>query len=216
MKSVEGRSRRSSLGWACGQPGGVQRTPYGCPSSARAERHVHASSRDAVDSSGGDHPLSKQVVEKNWGVAFRTRPSHTQGAAKQVAVFTATLADEPLTAPAALVDGVSDQRFVALECLAHTRQIDGGGCMAEPVTALLARSLTVMRAPGGQVAAAHHAAARTITRTLTHGHVAGRGQPFLMCSPLCVLRSTSAVLSLESTVGPVGEYRCRGHQLAFQ
>src|SRR5438477_4440896 len=31
------------------------------PSSARAEWHVHVDSRDAVDSRGGDHPLSEQV-----------------------------------------------------------------------------------------------------------------------------------------------------------
>jgi hypothetical protein len=37
-----------------------------------------------------------------------------------------------------------------------------------------------------------------------------------MCSTHCVLRSTSAVLSLESTIGAVGERSCRGDHFAVQ
>src|ERR1700730_5839452 len=101
--SVEGRSRRSNLGWVCGQPGGVHRTPYGCPSSARAERHIHADSRAAVDSRGGDHPLSEEVVEENSRVALRARATETERTSKEAARCTSPLTEEALTASAALV-----------------------------------------------------------------------------------------------------------------
>src|SRR5437016_9983081 len=91
--SVEGGSRRSNLGWVCGQPGGVHRIPYGCPSSARAERHIHADSRAAVDSRGGDHPLSEEVVDENRGVALSAQPTQSQRTAKQAARVAPTLAD---------------------------------------------------------------------------------------------------------------------------
>jgi len=172
--SVEGRSRRSNLGWVCGQPGGVHRTPYGCPSSARAERHIHADSRDAVDSGPGEHPLSEQVIDENGAVAIWTRPARSQGSAKEVAGFAAADADEPVTALAALVDRVIDECFAALKFLAHKRQIGRGGLMAEPVTALLVSSPTVLRACRRRVFATHQAATLTITRTLTHGRVVGR------------------------------------------
>jgi hypothetical protein len=40
-------------------------------------------------------------------------------------------------------------------------------------------------------------------------------QPLPSCLTHCVLGSTSALLSLESTVGAVGERRCCGDQFAF-
>src|SRR6266851_2582548 len=82
---------------------------------------------------GGDHPLSEQVGEENRGIAFWARPSDAYRSAKQVAGFTATDADEPVAARAALVDRVRRQCFAVLECLAHTGQVDREGLMAEPV-----------------------------------------------------------------------------------
>src|SRR6266704_405250 len=117
---------------------------------------------------------SEQIVDENWGVALRTRPTHAYRSAKQVAGFTAADADETFAAAATLVDGVGDQRFAALKCLAHRCQIGGGGLMAEPVTTLLVSSRTVLRARRRRVFAAHQAAALTITRTLTHGRVGRR------------------------------------------
>ena len=157
--------------WVCGQAGRVHRTLAGCPSSARAERHIHADSRDAVDSRAGEHPLSEQLVDENGAVAIWTRPAWSQGSAKQVAVFTAADANEPVAALAALVDGVIDEGFAALKRLAHSCQIGRGGLMAEPVTALLVSSPTVLRASRRRIFAAHQAAALTITRTLTHGQL---------------------------------------------
>ena len=101
-------------------------------------------------------------------------PPRPTARAEHVAVAAAALAEEALTAPAALVDRVSHQRFAALKCLAHSGQIGGGGLMAESITALLASARAVPRACRGAWSAAHQAATRTITRTLTHGHVAGR------------------------------------------
>src|SRR5438128_588923 len=96
----------------CGPCGKPRR---GFPSSARAERHVHTDSRDAVDSSGGDHPLSEQVINENGGVALRAHAAQTYGMSEQVAVAATTLANEALTAPAALVDRVGRQCFATLE-----------------------------------------------------------------------------------------------------
>jgi len=99
-----------------------------------------------VDSRPGEHPLSEQLVDENGAVAIWTRPAWSQGSAKQVAVFTAADANEPVAALAALVDGVIDEGFAALKRLAHSCQIGRGGLMAEPVTALLVSSPTVLRA----------------------------------------------------------------------
>src|SRR5207244_10041489 len=85
-----------------------------------------------------------------------------------------TLAEKAFTAPAALVDRVGHQRLAALESLAHSDQIGGGGLLTESITALLARAGAVPRSCRRPWSAAHQAATRTITRTLTHGHVAGR------------------------------------------
>jgi len=124
-----------------------------------------------VDSRPGEHPLSEQLVDENGAVAIWTRPAWSQGSAKQVAVFTAADANEPVAALAALVDGVIDEGFAALKRLAHSCQIGRGGLMAEPVTALLVSSPTVLRACRRGVFAAHQAAALTITRTPTHGQL---------------------------------------------
>src|SRR6202022_1573501 len=161
----------ATRGWVCGQPGRVYRTLPGCPSSARAERHIHADSRDAVDLRPGEHPLSEQIIDENGAVAIWTRPTRSQGSAKQIAGFAAADADEPLAASATLVDRVIDECFAALKCLAHQCQIGRWGLMAEPVTALLVSSPTVLRACRRRVFATHQAAALTITRTLTHGHL---------------------------------------------
>ncbi len=162
----------------CGPCGKPRR---GFPSSARAERHVHADSRDAVDSSGREHPLSEQVINEHGAVALRAQAAQTDGTREQVAVAAASLAEEALTAPAALVDRVRDQRFTTLESLAHAAQIGRGSLMTESITALLASARAVPRACRGPRSAAHQAATRTITPTLTHGHVAGRrhGQVFV-------------------------------------
>src|SRR5712691_10053309 len=155
----------------CGPCGKPRR---GFPSSARAERHVHADSRDAVDSRGRNHPLSEQVINENGGVALRAQAAQTDRTSEQVAVAAATLAEETLSAPATLVDGVRDQRFTTLQSLAHAAQIGRESLMTESITALLASARAVSRAGRRPRSAAQQAATGTITRILTHGHVAGR------------------------------------------
>src|SRR5260370_29617412 len=100
----------------CGPCGKPRR---GFPSSARAERHVHTDSRDAVDSRGGDHPLSEQVINENGGVALRAHAAHTYRTSEYVAVVASALAQETLTAPPAFGNGVRAQRFAHLEGAAH-------------------------------------------------------------------------------------------------
>src|ERR1700682_2808472 len=90
---------------------------------------------------------------------------------KQIAGFATADADESFAALAALVDRVIDECCAALKFLAYHCQIGRGGLMAEPVTALLVSSPTVPRARRRRVFAAHQAAALTITRTLTYGHL---------------------------------------------
>src|SRR5438093_12087386 len=144
--SVDGRSRPSSLGWACGQPGGGPADPGRlsklCASRAACPRRFAR----RCGLRGGDHPLSEQVGEENRGIAFWARPSDTYRSAEQVAGFTAADANETFAAAATLVDRVRRQCFAALKCRAHMCQIGGGGLMAEPVTALLVSSRTVLRA----------------------------------------------------------------------
>src|SRR6266852_7640669 len=121
-------------------------------------------SRDGVDSRAGEHPLSEQVIDENGEVAFRTRSSHSQGSAEQVAGFAAADADEPLAALAALVDRVIDECFAALKCLAHQCQnrpwgFDGGAgnCVAGELAHTTSRVSTacLCRTPGSRPD--HHA-----------------------------------------------------------
>src|SRR3984893_10400262 len=86
---------------SCGKP------RRGFPSSARAERHVHADSRDAVDSRGGQHLLSDQILKEQRGVALWAHAAQTHRTSKHVALAASTLAEKALAAPPALVDRVS-------------------------------------------------------------------------------------------------------------
>jgi hypothetical protein len=98
-----------------------------------------------------------------------------------VAIAASTLAEEALTAPAALVDRVRHQHVSALKGSAHSGQIGGGRLMTESITALLASTCAVPRSCRGPRSAAYQAASRTITPTLTYGQLAGRcpGQVFV-------------------------------------
>src|SRR5258708_13172696 len=81
----------------CGPCGKPRR---GFPSSARAERHVHADSRDAVDSSGREHPLSEQVINEHGGVALRAQAAQTDGTSEQLPLTPTSLPAEAPTPPA--------------------------------------------------------------------------------------------------------------------
>ena len=64
----------------------------------------------------GNHLLSEQVLNEHGVSHSGHDAAQTHRTSKQVAVAASTLAEEALTAPAALVDRVSHQRFAALEC----------------------------------------------------------------------------------------------------
>ena len=76
-----------------------------------------------MDSRGGEHPLSEQILNEQRGVALRAQAARTHRTSKHVAIAASTLAEEALAAPAALVDRVSHQHFSALKCSAHRGQI---------------------------------------------------------------------------------------------
>jgi hypothetical protein len=60
----------------CGPCGKPRR---GFPSSARAERHVHTASRDAVASNSWNHALSEQVSNEHDGVTLWAQAAQTDG-----------------------------------------------------------------------------------------------------------------------------------------
>ena len=161
----------------CGPCGKPRR---GFPSAARAERHVHADSRDAVDHVVGITSSPSKSAMRTWcrtlGTGRPNRP-HARISCSRRSVARRGSAHRT----AALVDRVGEQRFAELESLAHIGQIGGGGLTTESITALLASARAIPSACRGPWSAAHQAATRTITPSLTPGHVAGRryGQVFV-------------------------------------
>jgi len=99
-----------------------------------------------TDSVWTNHLLSEQVFKKDWGVALWARAAHTDRTSEEVAGVAAPLAENALTAAAALVDCVGHQRLATQESLAHTGQVERGGVMTESITALLASAGAVPRA----------------------------------------------------------------------
>jgi hypothetical protein len=65
-----------------------------------------------------NHLLSEQLDQQHGCVACRALTAQTDGAAEQIAVWAATLADEVFTAARAFVDGLRHHRAAALELLA--------------------------------------------------------------------------------------------------
>ena len=97
--SVEGRSRSSNRVWACGQPGGVHRT----------RKVVQALREQSGMSTPIRAPLWIQAVAttsspsrstSSTGVSHSGHDRPSRGAAKQIAVWAATLADEAFAAVA--------------------------------------------------------------------------------------------------------------------
>src|SRR6266702_2142927 len=80
----------------CGPCGKPRR---GFPSSARAERHVHTASRDAVAPNTWNHPLSDQLSNEHRRVTPWAQAAHTARTSESVALAAASLAAEALTAP---------------------------------------------------------------------------------------------------------------------
>ena len=95
-------------------------------------------SRAAVDNSAsGDHLLSEQIDEQHGRIAFGAVTTQADGAAKEVALWTATLADEALTTAWALEDRPRHQRAATLELLAEALQVGRAGLLTQAEGALL-------------------------------------------------------------------------------
>lgn len=142
-------------------------SPQAYPSCARAQRHVHADSRAAVDNSvSANHLLSEQIDQQNGCVAFWAVTAQVDGSVEQVAVRAATLADVALGATRALIDRVSRQCAAALQLLAHTLKIHVG-VLAEAEGALLMGTRTIACASRGESRTTYQAPAGSLTRTVT-------------------------------------------------
>jgi len=64
-----------------------------------------------------DHLLCEQIDQQQGCLAFRAVTAQADGAAKEVALWAAPLADEAFTATGALIDRVRDDRAAKLELL---------------------------------------------------------------------------------------------------
>jgi len=88
-------------------------------------------------SAGGDHPLSQQIDQQQGCVAFRAVTAQANGAAKEIALRAAALADKPLSAARALVHRLRHHRAATLELLTQALQVGQAGLMTQAEGALL-------------------------------------------------------------------------------
>ncbi len=84
-----------------------------------------------------DHLLSKQIDQQQGCLAFRAVTAQADGAAKEVALWAASLADEAFTATRALVDGVRHHHAATLEFLAQMLQVGLAAVVSEAKSTLL-------------------------------------------------------------------------------
>src|SRR5437870_4916126 len=91
-------------------------------------------------SAGDDHLLSQEIGDQEWCLAFRAVTAQTDGAAEEIALRAATLADEAFTTARAFVHRLRHDRAATLEFLAPALGVDQGGLVAESESALLVRS----------------------------------------------------------------------------
>ena len=98
-----------------------------------------------MDSGCADHLLSEQIDQQQGRVAFRAVTAQADGAAKEIAVWAAALADEAFAAARALVDGLRHYRATTLEVLAQALQIGQAGLMTEAECELLVGARAIAR-----------------------------------------------------------------------
>jgi len=90
-----------------------------------------------------NHLLSEQIDQQQRCVAFRALTAQADGAAKEIAVWAATLADEAFTATRALVDGVRHHHAATLEFPAQMLQVGLTALVTEAERALLMGARTI-------------------------------------------------------------------------
>ena len=158
--------------WACGKP------RSGFPSSARAERHVHTHPCGVEGDSDVRGLLLEQVGEEDRVVAFRTGATQSQRPTEEVALRTATLADETLLALRTFVDCVGRESLLAPQLLLDVRLSRGVRRFrsAKPVRELSMGRRTEPGACVCQRCTADQARRdalrcrhRCVTRSVTHG-----------------------------------------------
>jgi hypothetical protein len=103
-------------------------------------------SRGAVDNSVRcNHLLSEQIDQQQGCVAFGAVTAQADGAAKQMAIWAATLADEAFAATLAFVDGLRRYRATTLEVLAQAPQIGQAGLVTKAERELLVGARAIAR-----------------------------------------------------------------------
>jgi hypothetical protein len=119
-------------------------SPQAYASSARAERHVHAHSRAAVDNSVRcNHLLSDDVDQQQRRVALRAVATEPDGAVEAIAFGATALADEALTAARAFVDGLRHDGSALLELSSQLVEIGERGLMTKAKSELLMGSRAI-------------------------------------------------------------------------
>jgi hypothetical protein len=90
-----------------------------------------------------DHLLSEQIQEHHGRVAFGALAAQTDGAAKEIAVRAAPLADEAFTTTGALVDRVREDRAPLLELLTEALQVRQARLVTQAERTLLMGARTI-------------------------------------------------------------------------
>jgi hypothetical protein len=92
-----------------------------------------------------NHLLSHQIDQQQGCVAFRAVTAQADGAAEQIALWAAALADEPFTATLAFVNGLRHHRAATLEFLTQALQVGQAGSVTETKRELLVGPRAIAR-----------------------------------------------------------------------
>ena len=92
-----------------------------------------------------NHLLSEQIDQQEGCVAFGAVTAQADGAAEQIAVWAATLADETFTAVLAFVDGPCHHRATTLEVLTKPLQIGQANLVTHAESPLLVGPRAIAR-----------------------------------------------------------------------
>src|SRR5712692_11858745 len=127
-----------------------------------------------------DNPSSPSRSASRMGVSQSGQLPPKPSPLLNVAFWAAALADVHLAAGAALVDRVSDQDFAALKVSAEGGEVHTGvRTMPKAKSALFAPIVAIASAHRPPWLSAEQAAVRTVTRSVTHGDLAGARHAWL-------------------------------------
>jgi hypothetical protein len=131
----------------------------------------------------GQHLQSEQVSQQEWSVAFTTTTTEPDSTTEDVAVWAASLTDQALATPAALVQPVGHQPASAPQLGPQLVLVEGGQRSVPQPERPLAAGIAAIGGPwAGQrpitdrASASRVALGCPVTRSVTNGIVgAGRG-----------------------------------------